>query len=253
MNASISNSMALDEHEGLRDSYPGLLVDKDIKRLIHIEPFAEGIKRDGVISYGLTSVGYDVRLGTKFKLFNQNFTGVINPKKLDPRAFVDYDTDQPIEIPGGGYLLGETVEEFHIPRNIAVICIGKSTYARVGCSINVTPGEPEWKGRWTVEIENAAPVPLMVFPNEGIMQCLFFRTVGMCEVSYADKKGKYQGDQGLRLAAVDQVKDERPILINVGDMVYQCPDCSGVGGMRYEPGLLSAVCSRCQGTGVVKK
>jgi dCTP deaminase len=198
--------MALDDHDSLRDSYPGLLVDKDIKRLIHIEPFAEGIKRDGVISYGLTSCGYDVRLGTRFKLFNGNYTGVIDPKNLNQDAFITFERSEAVFIPGGGYLLGESVEEFIIPRNIAVLCIGKSTYARVGCSINVTPGEPEWKGRWTIEIENASPVPMCVYPNEGIMQCLFIRTVGTCEVSYADKKGKYQNDQGLRLAAVDQVK-----------------------------------------------
>ena len=180
---------------------PGLLPDYMIRNLIGIEPFAEGVRRPGIISYGLTSCGYDVRLATKFKIFSSARCGLIDPKKVDPLAFVDYESDF-CDVPANGYVLGESIEYFSIPRNICVLCIGKSTYARVGVTINVTPGEPEWRGKWTIEIENAAPVPVRVYANEGIMQCLFFRTAGVCEVSYADKGGRYQNAPGLQHANV---------------------------------------------------
>lgn len=181
---------------------PGLLPDHLIRDLIPITPFSPGVKRPGIISYGLSSIGYDVRLARKFMKFNSMFTGIIDPKKVDPEAFTEFEGDY-CDIPAGGYVLGESVEKFTIPRDIGVVCIGKSTYARIGVTINVTPGEPEWEGIWTIEIENAAPVPVRVYANEGIFQALFFRTVTECEQSYKDKGGKYQGDAGIRLAKVD--------------------------------------------------
>ena len=188
---------------------PGLMTDAMIEHAClfgnspMIEPFEYGVKRPGVISYGLTSAGYDVRLGRKFKVVTDIFGGrMIDPKNIDPKCFHEIEDDFCV-IPPNSYVLGESVEFFRIPRNVAVICIGKSTYARCGIIVNVTPGEPEWEGRWTIEISNSSPVPAKVYANEGIMQCMFFRTAIPCHKSYKDKGGKYQGDQGMQHAKVD--------------------------------------------------
>lgn len=185
---------------------PGLLPDHLIRELIGIEPFAEGIKREGVISYGLTSIGYDTRLGRKFKVFNNTFGGILDPKKPDPKCFIDIEDADYCLIPPHGYILGESLETFELPRDIGCIVVGKSTYARNGIVVNVTPGEPEWRGKWTIEIFNPAPCPAKVYAGEGIMQILFFRTVTDCETSYADKKGKYQDQSGLMLGKVDGIE-----------------------------------------------
>lgn len=193
----------------LIENSKGLLVDEEIRHLaeVHkmIEPYAEGIDRPGVISYGQTSTGYDVRIGRKFKIFTNVRGAVSDPKKVNPDAFIEVTVEKDgdyISIPPNSYALGESVEYFRLPRDITTICIGKSTYARCGIIVNVTPGEPEWEGRWTIEISNSTPVPAHVYAGEGIMQVLFIRAAGKVKKSYKDKKGKYQGDTGLQTAVV---------------------------------------------------
>lgn len=204
------NSLFIDPHEGLRHPYPGLLVDRQIAELVEkyemISPFINGEHKPGAISYGLSSSGYDVRIGRKFKIFTDTMSAVSDPKNMNPKAFIDVVAENDgdfITIPPNSYALGESVEYFKIPRDISIICVGKSTYARCGIIVNVTPGEPEWEGRWTIEISNSTPVPARVYAGEGIMQVLFFRSVICCAYSYKDKKGKYQGNTGLQTAIVE--------------------------------------------------
>lgn len=270
----------------------GILADWQIRRDIRITPFAEGEKRKGRISFGLSSYGYDARLGYKFKVFKPYPCAAIDPKNFDRRMLEDVDLtpfptghdpnfilpqDEPkhqgyyqcvfcnqfwdaahhpekskdncpirprtpdhLLIPPHSFVLGETLEEFDIPRDVLCVVLGKSTYARCGLVVNVTPGEPEWKGRWTIELSNTTPLPLKVYPGEGIMQCLFFRSdgvmeklinwllvkahnmlgrgwfqddenefqrvrgTGACVVSYADKAGKYQNAHSLDTPKVDK-------------------------------------------------
>ena len=163
-----------------------------------IEPFEDRQVRQGVVSYGLSSYGYDIRVADEFKVFTNINSTVIDPKSFDPRSFVDVKADVCI-IPPNSFALAKTVEYFRIPRNVLTVCVGKSTYARCGLIVNVTPFEPEWEGYVTLEISNTTPLPAKVYANEGISQVLFFQSDEMCEVSYADKKGKYQGQQGLTL------------------------------------------------------
>ena len=163
-----------------------------------IEPFVERQVRDGVISYGLSSYGYDIRVADEFKVFTNINTTVIDPKQFDPRSLVDVRTDVCI-VPPNSFALARTVEYFRIPRNVLTMCLGKSTYARCGIIVNVTPFEPEWEGFVTLEISNTTPLPAKVYDNEGISQVLFFESDEECEVSYADKAGKYQKQQGLTL------------------------------------------------------
>lgn len=256
----------------------GLLPDWMIERDVRIEPFSPQKHRPGVISYGVTSYGYDVRVGYKWKVFDAIAGGVVDPKNFNPKLLREFDltpqhewvqhgigpasrwrcrlckTQAKIEgedrvvpdcpprpntfitIPPNSYVLGESMETFYIPRDVGVICIGKSTYARCGIIVNVTPGEPEWEGKWTIEISNASPLPAKVYCGEGIMQCMFIRSDGYreayanatdllmasvditdteyipikkaaetnltCNVSYADKKGIYQNQAGLTHARV---------------------------------------------------
>lgn len=244
----------------------GVLPDWMIERDIGITPLEKGIKREGIISYGVGSYGIDARIGYKFKVFSPINATEIDPKNFDPKALVEVDLTPKlcqytnivcseqiavnrcdnckyndklpnyIRIPPHSFILGETIEEFDIPRDVICIVIGKSTYARCGLIVNVTPGEPEWRGRWTVEISNTTPLPARVYCGEGIMQCLFIRTDGYsemmlndiknlyrmvgkevdeqflkdalhsatCKVSYADKRGKYQAQVGLTLPKVDE-------------------------------------------------
>jgi dCTP deaminase len=163
-----------------------------------IDPFVENQVRSGVISYGLSSYGYDIRVADEFKVFTNINSTVVDPKNFDPRSFVDLTTDVCI-IPPNSFALAKTVEYFRIPRDVLTICVGKSTYARCGLIVNVTPFEPEWEGYVTLEISNTTPLPARVYANEGIAQVLFFQSDEPCEVSYADKKGKYQKQQGLTL------------------------------------------------------
>ncbi len=163
-----------------------------------IEPFEDRQVRDGVISYGLSSYGYDIRVADEFKVFTNINSTVVDPKNFDARSFVDVKADVCI-IPPNSFALAKTVEYFRIPRDVLTICVGKSTYARCGLIVNVTPFEPEWEGYVTLEISNTTPLPAKVYANEGIAQVLFFQSDEACEVSYADKKGKYQKQQGLTL------------------------------------------------------
>ena len=163
-----------------------------------IEPFVDSQVREGVVSYGLSSYGYDIRVADEFKVFTNINNTVVDPKNFDDRSFVDMKTDVCI-IPPNSFALAKTVEYFRIPRDVLTVCVGKSTYARCGLIVNVTPFEPEWEGYVTLEISNTTPLPAKVYANEGISQVLFFQSDEVCETSYADKKGKYQKQQGLTL------------------------------------------------------
>jgi dCTP deaminase len=161
-----------------------------------ISPFVEASERG--ISYGLSSYGYDVRVANEFKVFTNVHNTVIDPKSFDPQSFIDKVGDTCV-IPPNSFALARTVEYLKIPRNVLVICIGKSTYARCGIIINVTPLEPEWEGQITIEISNTTPLPAVIHANEGIAQLLFFQSDVDCEVSYREKKGKYQFQRGIVL------------------------------------------------------
>ncbi len=183
-----------------------LLADHQIKALIKIAPFSEGVKRPGKISYGLSSYGYDVRVGRRFKIFTNVHGGVMDPKNFDENTFVDFEGDI-CTIPPNSFALAETIEHFEIPRNVLATCLGKSTYARCGIIVNVTPLEPEWRGKITLEISNTTPLPAKIYAEEGLAQILF-HAVGVpeeiCTVSYADKSGKYQDQEGLTLPMCDK-------------------------------------------------
>jgi len=163
-----------------------------------IEPFEENQVRDGVISYGVSSYGYDIRIADEFKIFTNVNSSIVDPKQFDPRAFVDFRGPVCI-IPPNSFALARTVEYFRIPRNVISTCLGKSTYARCGIITNVTPFEPEWEGFATLEVSNTTPLPAKIYANEGIAQVLFFESDEQCLQSYADKKGKYQSQVGITL------------------------------------------------------
>jgi dCTP deaminase len=163
-----------------------------------IEPFVDRQSHNGVISYGVSSYGYDIRVADEFKIFTNVYSAIVDPKAFDPRSMVDYKGDVCI-IPPNSFALARTVEYFRIPREILTICVGKSTYARCGIIVNVTPFEPEWEGFVTLEISNTTPLPAKIYANEGIAQVLFFQGDEVCETSYADRKGKYQAQQSIVL------------------------------------------------------
>jgi dCTP deaminase len=163
-----------------------------------IEPFDKKQVRKGVISYGVSSYGYDMRIGDEFKIFTNINNTVVDPKNFDPKSFVDYRGDVCI-IPPNSFVLASSLEYFRIPRDVLVICLGKSTYARCGLVVNVTPLEPEWEGHVTIEISNTTPLPAKIYANEGIAQLLFLQAAEICEVSYKDKAGKYQAQKGITL------------------------------------------------------
>src|SRR4030042_4317573 len=168
---------------------------KEMSKKGMIEPFCEDQVRDGVISYGASSYGYDMRIADEFKIFT-NISGTIaDPKDFNMKSFVNFKGDACI-VPPNSFVLGRSVEYFRIPREILVICFGKSTYARCGIIINITPLEPEWEGYVTIEISNTAPIPAKIYSNEGIAQLLFIEGSEVCRVSYADKAGKYQVQKG---------------------------------------------------------
>ena len=166
-----------------------------------IKPFEDRQVRKGGISYGLSSYGYDIRIADEFKIFTNINTTIVDPKRFDPRSFVDVQGEVAV-IPPNSFALGRSVEYFKIPRNVLTICVGKSTYARCGIITNVTPFEPEWEGYVTLEISNTTPLPAKIYANEGIAQVLFFESDEACETSYADRQGKYQGQQGIVLPSV---------------------------------------------------
>src|SRR6184192_3887919 len=179
----------------------GLLPDWQIKRDIKIEPFADAQARPGAISYGVSSYGYDVRVGRRFKVFTNVRCAVVDPKDFDPASFVDHEGDSCL-IPPNSFALAETVEYIEVPRDILCICVGKSTYARCGIIVNVTPLEPEWEGHVTLEFSNTTPLPAKIYANEGAAQFLFLQGDEPCEVSYRDKAGKYQGQTGVTLPKI---------------------------------------------------
>lgn len=179
-----------------------IMSDKWIRRMATehgmIEPFVERQTRDGVISYGLSSYGYDARATDEFKIFTNVENALVDPKNFDAKSFVDRKTDVCI-IPPNSFALTRTVEYFRVPKDVLVICLGKSTYARCGIIVNVTPLEPGWEGEVTIEISNTTPLPAKIYANEGICQFLFLQGNEPCEVSYADRAGKYMGQRGVTL------------------------------------------------------
>jgi dCTP deaminase len=181
--------------------------DKWIRRMAvekgMIEPFVDGqVKQneDGkrVVSYGLSSYGYDLRVSDEFKVFTNVFSSVVDPKAFDERSFVDMQTDVCI-VPPNSFALARSVEYFRIPREVLTICVGKSTYARCGIIVNVTPFEPEWEGHVTLEISNTTPLPARIYANEGLAQVVFFFAADVCETSYADRAGKYMRQRGITI------------------------------------------------------
>jgi dCTP deaminase len=163
-----------------------------------IEPFSEKQVAGNVISYGLSSYGYDLRVSNEFKIFTNVNSAIIDPKAFDERAGVSVQAVSVI-VPPNSFALARSVEYFRIPRDVLTLCVGKSTYARCGIIVNVTPFEPEWEGFVTLEISNTTPLPAKIYANEGLCQILFFRSDEPCQVSYADRKGKYQKQQGIML------------------------------------------------------
>ncbi|HOA22049.1 MAG TPA: dCTP deaminase [Anaerolineaceae bacterium] len=180
----------------------GLKPDNWIKKMAleqrMIEPFEEAQVREGVISFGTSSYGYDIRVADEYKIFTNIYSAVVDPKRFDPRSMVDFKGDVCV-IPPNSFALARTVEYFRIPANVLTICLGKSTYARCGIIVNVTPFEPEWEGYVTLEISNTTPLPAKIYSNEGIAQVLFFEGDAPCDITYAQKKGKYQGQQTIVL------------------------------------------------------
>jgi dCTP deaminase len=180
----------------------GLQPDHWIRKMAQeygmIEPFVDSQVRKGVISYGVSSYGYDVRVADEFKIFTNVHSAIVDPKNFDIRSMVDFKGDVCI-IPPNSFALARTVEYFRIPRSVLTVCLGKSTYARCGIIVNVTPFEPEWEGFVTLEISNTTPLPAKIYANEGLAQVLFFVADEVCTTSYADKKGKYQGQQEIVL------------------------------------------------------
>ncbi len=180
---------------------PDHWIRKMAKEYGMIEPFVDHQVREGVISYGVSSYGYDVRVADEFKIFTNVYSAMVDPKDFDTRSMVDFKGDVCI-IPPNSFALAKTVEYFRIPRGIMTICVGKSTYARCGIIVNVTPFEPEWEGYVTLEISNTTPLPAKIYANEGLAQVIFLEGDEICEVSYADKRGKYQHQQGILLPKV---------------------------------------------------
>ncbi len=180
----------------------GLKPDHWITRMAReqqmIEPFVESQVRDGAISYGVSSYGYDIRVADEFMIFTNVHSAIVDPKNFDPDSMVDFHGEVCV-IPPNSFALARTVEYFRIPRSVLTVCLGKSTYARCGIIVNVTPFEPEWEGYVTLEISNTTPLPAKIYANEGIAQVLFFEADEVCEVSYADKKGKYQKQERIEL------------------------------------------------------
>jgi len=195
----------LQEHPEHVKSIGRILVDWEIrqyaKKYRMLDPFEECLKREGVISYGLSSMGYDIRVTDEFKVFTNLKQAVVDPKEFDPNSFIDFKG--PVcTIPPNSFALARSVEYFRMPRSVLGICLGKSSYARCGIVVNITPLEPGWEGHLTIEISNTTPLPARIYSFEGIAQVLFFESGSLPEVSYADRKGKYQGQRGITLPKV---------------------------------------------------
>ena len=181
---------------------PSIKADRWIKKMAlehgMIEPFEDRQVREGVVSYGLSSYGYDIRVADEFKVFTNINSTVVDPKAFSDKAFVKRETDVCI-IPPNSFALARTIEYFRIPRSVLTVCLGKSTYARCGIIVNVTPLEPEWEGHVTLEFSNTTNLPAKIYANEGVAQMLFFESDEVCAVSYKDRGGKYQGQKGVTL------------------------------------------------------
>ncbi|HTU35244.1 MAG TPA: dCTP deaminase [Candidatus Acidoferrum sp.] len=179
--------------------------DKWIRRMAlehkMIEPFEDSQVRDGVISYGVSSYGYDMRVADEFRIFTNVNSTIVDPKHFDSKSFVEFKGAVCL-VPPNSFALARSVEYFRIPRSVLTICVGKSTYARCGIIVNVTPFEPEWEGFVTLEISNTTPLPAKIYANEGLCQVVFFESDESCAVSYRDKKGKYQSQQGIVLPKI---------------------------------------------------
>ena len=182
-----------------------ILVDWEIreycKKYRMLDPFEESLKREGVISYGLSSMGYDIRVTDEYKIFTNVKQAVVDPKQFNPDSFIDFKGATCV-IPPNSFTLARSVEYFRMPRSVLGICLGKSSYARCGIVVNITPLEPGWEGHLTIEISNTTPLPARIYSFEGIAQVLFFESGSLPEVSYADRKGKYQGQRGITLPKV---------------------------------------------------
>jgi dCTP deaminase len=187
--ANVGNSMSIKSDRWIRE----MALKHEM-----ISPFSEKQVRQGVISYGLSSYGYDLRVADEFKIFTNVNSAIVDPKNFDERSFVTVQSDCCI-VPPNSFALARSIEYFKIPRDVLTICLGKSTYARCGIIVNVTPFEPEWEGYVTLEISNTTPLPAKIYANEGLCQIIFFQSNEACETSYADRKGKYQGQQGIVL------------------------------------------------------
>lgn len=183
----------------------GVKSDRWIRQMAHehkmIEPFVDHQVRHDVISYGLSSYGYDIRVTDEFKIFTNVHSAIVDPKNFNPDSFIDFKGDICV-IPPNSFVLARTVEYFRIPRNVITICLGKSTYARCGLIVNVTPFEPEWEGFVTMEISNTTPLPARIYANEGIAQVVFLEADEECEISYGDRKGKYQKQEKIELPRI---------------------------------------------------
>ena len=183
----------------------GLCSDRWITRMARehgmIEPFEDRQVRQGVISYGVSSYGYDMRVAREFRIFTNVLNSVVDPKAFDPKSFVEFEGDVCI-VPPNSFALARSVEYFRIPRDVLTITVGKSTYARCGIIVNVTPFEPEWEGYVTLEFSNTTPLPAKIYANEGVAQVIFFESDEVCETSYKDRGGKYQGQHGVTLPKI---------------------------------------------------
>lgn len=166
-----------------------------------IYPFVDGLRARGNISYGLSSYGYDIRVSNEYKVFTNVHNTIIDPKSFDPKSFVDIKAPYCV-IPPNSFALASSVEYFRIPRSVLGLCIGKSTYARCGIVVNITPLEAEWEGHLTIEISNTTPIPAKIYSNEGIAQLIFLESDNICEISYKDRKGKYQAQRGVTLPKI---------------------------------------------------
>jgi len=190
--------MLLPDHEIMARCQTQGIIEPYVRQSVRNLNQVSGVDQK-VISYGPSSYGYDVRVAHEFKIFTNAMNARVDPKDMDPANFVDIESELPVTIPPNSFALGRSLEWIRVPRDCLAICIGKSTYARCGIVVNVTPLEPEWEGNITIEISNTTPNPALVYPNEGICQLLFHRNNSLCSVSYKDKDGKYQGQSGVTL------------------------------------------------------
>lgn len=180
---------------------PDTWIREQAQKHAMIAPFEEKLSKEGLISYGLSSYGYDARVAPEFKIFTNVDSATVDPKNFQAHGFVDRNTDVCV-IPPNSFALARTVEYFKIPRDTLVICLGKSTYARCGIIVNVTPLEPEWEGHVTLEFSNTTPLPAKIYANEGACQFIFLKADSVCETSYADRAGKYMGQKGVTLPKI---------------------------------------------------